>query len=457
MHRICSAARWIANGVSAAPSSWFARCRLLGDRRGVAVALFAVTGIGVIGMVGLGTEAGLWYLTRRNAQNAADSAAYAGAVRLSLAQSTLGLGLSGGQTQARDAATDTASQNGFSAGTANGMVTSVTVNTPPVSPSAYAGNAGTVQVIVQRRLPRMISGFFITSDPVITVSATASLFSQVSICILALSGGISLSGTSSIDATDCSVASNSSMAMTGSANVSAASILTVGNCTGCNASRVGSSKVSTNQPAIADPYAYLQSNTYPTSCPSGAAAPPTKSATISNKTGTLYWCSDVSIAGTVNVAPGTYILYDANLSIGSTGSLTCSACSSGGAGVTFIFTGSTPSTVGALTVSGNGSVVQLNAPLTGTYAGIVFYRDAMAADKTTSLAGGTSTDIVGGLYFPTSTISITGGAGLASSTACKAVVAKAINLIGGADVGSTGQCGMVGTPIASGQVARLVE
>jgi len=54
----------------------------------------------VIGLVGLGTESGLWVLTRRNAQDAADPAAYAGAVRLAYAQTALGQSFASAKTQA---------------------------------------------------------------------------------------------------------------------------------------------------------------------------------------------------------------------------------------------------------------------------------------------------------------------------------------------------------------------
>jgi hypothetical protein len=101
-----------------------ARCRQLApalahvirDRQGATMVVFALAGTAVIGMVGLGTEGGSWYLSRRDAQNAADAAAYAGAARLSLAQSGLSLSLTSARTQARDAANDTATLNGFTMG-----------------------------------------------------------------------------------------------------------------------------------------------------------------------------------------------------------------------------------------------------------------------------------------------------------------------------------------------------
>ena len=104
--------------------------RLFTDRRGATAVLFGISATVVIGMVGLGTEGGTWYLTKRDAQNAADTAAYAGATRLAFAQGQLAAALGSAQSQARTAATETSTRNGFTSGQAS---TTVTPNTPPTS------------------------------------------------------------------------------------------------------------------------------------------------------------------------------------------------------------------------------------------------------------------------------------------------------------------------------------
>src|SRR3954447_228720 len=52
-------------------------------RRGSAALASVIALVPLIGVVALGAEAGSWYVTRQHAQNAADSAAYSGALRLS--------------------------------------------------------------------------------------------------------------------------------------------------------------------------------------------------------------------------------------------------------------------------------------------------------------------------------------------------------------------------------------
>src|SRR5437763_11669762 len=55
---------------------------LLRSRRGSAAFATVIALVPLIGVVALGAEAGSWYVTHQNAQNAADAAAYSGALRL---------------------------------------------------------------------------------------------------------------------------------------------------------------------------------------------------------------------------------------------------------------------------------------------------------------------------------------------------------------------------------------
>ena len=53
---------------------------LLRCRRGSAAFATVVALVPLIGVVALGGEAGSWYVTKQHAQNAADAAAYSGAL-----------------------------------------------------------------------------------------------------------------------------------------------------------------------------------------------------------------------------------------------------------------------------------------------------------------------------------------------------------------------------------------
>ena len=60
---------------------------LLRCRRGSAAFATVVALVPLIGVVALGAEAGSWYVTKQHAQNAADAAAYSGALRVACSNS----------------------------------------------------------------------------------------------------------------------------------------------------------------------------------------------------------------------------------------------------------------------------------------------------------------------------------------------------------------------------------
>ncbi len=55
---------------------------LLRCRRGTVAFATVIALVPLIGVVSLGAEAGSWYVTKQHAQNAADAAAYSGALLL---------------------------------------------------------------------------------------------------------------------------------------------------------------------------------------------------------------------------------------------------------------------------------------------------------------------------------------------------------------------------------------
>jgi Flp pilus assembly protein TadG len=100
---------------------------LLADRRGATAVMFAVTSIALAGLVGLGAEAGNWYVMKRAGQNAADAAAIAGALTLGTASGASGC-TGSLQTTAGTKGTTVAGYNGFTSGSGGATVT---VQAPP--------------------------------------------------------------------------------------------------------------------------------------------------------------------------------------------------------------------------------------------------------------------------------------------------------------------------------------
>src|SRR5713101_276176 len=67
---------------------------LLHCRRGSAAFATVIALVPLIGAVALGAEAGSWYVTHQHAQNAADAAAYSGALRLACTNAVAACGTS---------------------------------------------------------------------------------------------------------------------------------------------------------------------------------------------------------------------------------------------------------------------------------------------------------------------------------------------------------------------------
>src|SRR5439155_21354260 len=61
--------------------------RVLRDRRGAAAVILAIALSGIVGVVGLGSEAAAWYYITRSMQGAADAAATSAAAELAAATS----------------------------------------------------------------------------------------------------------------------------------------------------------------------------------------------------------------------------------------------------------------------------------------------------------------------------------------------------------------------------------
>jgi len=107
------------------------------------------------------------------------------------------------------------------------------------------------------------------------------------------------------------------------------------------------------------------------------------------------YCGSISVTGQASLTlnPGTYVLKN-GLSVGGGTTLT-------GTGVT-LFNQS-----GSISVSGGG-VVQLTAPISGTYQGIAIFQDRANTNKL-SLVGGGSQFVNGGVYAAAAEIDYTGG------------------------------------------------
>ena len=445
---------------------WAFPRRLASDTRGATLALVAAAISALIGFTGLGVETGLWYAMKRQNQSAADVAALSGAFELLAGQSN---GLSQNTVYPdicnlaeRDAARNNFTFNSFSCPTTTPACTSpstgqMCANNPPVL-GISAGNNNAVEVILSQQQNALLANLFL---PKVTIEtrAVAAIKTLDTSCVLALnnslpnainvvgSAGVCLGPGSSCQACGtptCSMTANSTdpsaIHLQGAACVAADNLVTPGGVgvTGNGYTLTLNSGPLIGAPPVADPYASTLTHTFlttgmPTTCASGPPYPANSQI-----------CGKLTVSGTLNLLPGTYWITDGDLDIKNS-TLECTTCVPGGAGVTIILTTAKPSggKVGTLTLGAKG-VLNLSAPGSGTFAGLVLIQDSNGLPpgttytSTTSNAQANATESLNGLvYFPNTAMTFQ-GTPAAGSAACLVVVVNTLTLQGNPELDDSG-------------------
>ncbi|HEY2032643.1 MAG TPA: hypothetical protein VGH02_03025 [Rhizomicrobium sp.] len=395
----------------------------LADRSANVALIFAITLPAVVGFCGLGGETALWYFKQRDLQGAVDVAAYNGAIALR-----------GGATQSAittQASTDATRSGWDSAGT-------LVVHTPPTSGTHQISRA--VEVILTESEPRYFTALF-NSRPVVIRTRAVAVYNDLGYaCLLALnksaSAAVKFWGNSSSTFTDCNVYSDSisptGFQQGGSSQASMPCALSAGGFSVSSGLTVTScSAPVSNAAEVPDPYASLAAPPIPNNCTNGNS-----SSLSAGK-----YCNGLSLNGTTTLAPGVYVISGGTLKINANANIS-------GSGVTFYLTN-------GATVSMNGnSTVNLSAPTSGTYSGILFYGDRTQANNSNTINGNASSSMTGAVYFPSQAVSVLGN--FSGANGCMQVVADTISYSGNAHFSTN--CSAYGLPSVStpGAVA-LVE
>jgi Flp pilus assembly protein TadG len=422
------------------------------DQSGGVAMMYAAVLPGLIGLAGLGVETGYWYFDKRELQTQADAAALGGAWELAWNRTS----------HVEPSATNEAMRNGFP----DSALTTITVNDPPTS-GALAGNTKAVEVILTQDYDPLFSGMFRTDDITIAARAVASLIQSGQACILALNGTVSdaaeNTGNTTINAPDCTIAANSTaedaISFSGNSNITFEGAWTTGGIeTGTSTNVTLTDGARTHMWPIDDPYADLD-DTAPGGCMPTISIQHSGTTTVTNS-GDRTVCNNIHVTNgeTVDFQPGTYWMKGSSL-IAEGGTITCSTCELGGEGVTFIFT--TPSNgnvnqIGTVTINGNATV-QLNAPGSGDYKGVLFYQDPDTptdTNKTANLNGGADTILNGAIYFPNNEVQWAGNNTLAAT--CTLIIADTVTFSGNAGI-SISDCASQGVDVAFTLKVALVE
>lgn len=391
------------------------KTRFLRCEKGAISVMMAILLPVVIGFIALAADTGVWYVKQRNMQAATDVAAISAARDLGLEDYYV------------------VEANVKSEGARNGFPESdgvnYTVNIPPTSGS-YTLNNYAVEVELSQNQTRFFSALHMGSNPVATTRAVALKSTSGEACVLALSTNaspaISFQGNPDVELDGCVIASNSSdscaITIGGSAaSVEADSLQMVGDyCTSGNPTLDFDEPPVSGASAVDDPYADLPDPTYG-SC--------NKNNYKAKNTETLnpgVYCNGLTINANADITlnPGTYYVTGGDLRINGGAEVF-------GDGVTIILTGS-GSNVGSLTVNGSAEL-DLTAPSSGTYEGILFYQDRDAPSGTTNkLNGGSNNILKGTVYFPNQHVEFSGGSTGVSN--CMRLVADTVKFGGNTSV-----------------------
>jgi Flp pilus assembly protein TadG len=292
-----------------------------------------------------------------------------------------------------------AKDNGFavgSGGTQNVMV-AAGMGTPPTVTGITVPYW--VTVTVSQSLPQTFSAILGNKFSTVSVRATATYTSGTGSCVYvlnpALSGALSMTGTSNV-LSGCSIfvdsSSSSALTMVGNSQITTTSGATT-NIDGSYSAGGGatiSPLPNTGAGTVADPLASMPPPTVGSCTSPGINIKDSTDHTLNPGV----YCGAVSITGSgaITMNPGMYVFTNG---FSTAGSMTLT-----GKGVTLYASG------GGISISGSG-IWNLSATESGPYQGILIYQDR--GNTTGSTVVGTTGSSIGGvLYFPAASLTFTG-------------------------------------------------
>lgn len=400
--------------------AWAHRRR--GEGGNVAI-LFAVLLPVIVGGAGLGVETTYWRYKQLQLQGAADAAAYAAGVEKRSGSA---------DPVVISAAGEAARDNGF-----DPAAGAVQVNTPPTSGAVTTANA--VEVILQSNVERFFTAYFTSAPVQMRARAVSTFTASGAACVLALGPGaspaISVGGSANLSVDGCNVMANSiannAVLVQGSAHLTAPCVISGGgvqfsggvNLTSCAAAV-------TQAPRAADPYKSL-------------AAPATTSPCKNDSSPNLQpgtYCSGIEVHNSKTMAPGVYVISAGDFRLTGGAQIT-------GTGVTIYLK------TGRVDLNGN-ALVQLSAPTSGPYSGILFYGDRTSVGGSNVFTGTAGSSLTGALYFPSQDVDYRGN--FSGQSGCTQIVASTVEWTGNTSVSvDCSAQGMATVPVLG--VVKVVE
>jgi Flp pilus assembly protein TadG len=282
-------------------------------------------------------------------------------------------------------------------------------------------NDTAVTVIAIRQVKTKVANVLGFEQIAVKARSMAALQSDgAPICVLGLSRtaspGVSFSCNTSFGAKGCAVYSNSraqdALSSQGSATAEAAAFCAAG---GASGTFKPAAKASCREKE--DPFAGLASPVT-TGCDYSSSNATSVSPNASKSFTPGTYCATLDIKGKATFASGVYVLKN-GLNIAA-------QAEASGAGVTFYLTGSNA----GFTINGGGSL-NLSAPTSGAYAGVLIYQDRTAnVGAKNKLNGDSNTMLKGAIYTPTQSLEVTGNAGFGDQSSFMPMIADTVSFSG---------------------------
>jgi Flp pilus assembly protein TadG len=351
--------------------------RIRQDERGQVLVLAALCLTALLGFVALATDVGLLFRAKRNLQIAADAAASAGALDYLYNASN---------SSAIAAANAAAAQNGETNGSGGAVVT---VNIPPQY--GYHTTTGHVEVIITQANPTFFMNIFNINSVTVPARAVAGTPSPSQDCVTVLnpsaSGAMTLQGSFDVAASKCNVVVDSSssdaLQFTGAGGTLTARSVSV---VGGDGGQTGDSTPPpvTGIAPVSDPL-QLTGPAVPGSCTYTSSATSITNGNAAATAGGVVCFTNTSGVTLTNLtlSPATYVFeHGVTLS----GAVT-------GLGVTLDVYG------GDLGIT-TGTILNLVAPTSGTYNGIVLMDLQSNSTLLTFQIGNSTGTMTGIIYAP---------------------------------------------------------
>jgi hypothetical protein len=364
-----------------------------------------------LGFTALAVEGGLWFADQHQLRNMVDTAALAA-----------GWARKDGADE-MDEALAAIADMGY-----DEDLDEIFVISPPES-GVYEGDEQAIEIIAVRTRPVLMSALFLDGDDMDIEARSVVRLEEAPgapVCLLALrptDQGYTSTGTSQAMLDNCGVHINSqsggALTMTGGAIMGADFVHVGGTITTSGQPEIISDDIETGVDVVPDPYGDIQ-------FPGAGSCNHTNYSTTSSVTlDPGRYCGGIQASSHANVHlnPGTYIIDRGNFSFTGQTTLT-------GTGVTIILSGS--GTEWASASIAGGATVDLKAPTTGDYAGLVLMQNRLATSGSVDLAGGSSMNLHGAVYVPNRPVTYAGGS--EDFNGCTQIVAFSVTLVGNSEL-----------------------